>query len=483
MHKTARELKEKFKPANRYANFGPVVGKIRIDGFRGINGLEIQPTYPVLALSGLNGTGKSTVGQLLSCGYRVPSTALDYKRYYVKDFFPSSVLDPSPFSTTAEVVYSYQTTNPAQPQEVTVSRASTEWSGYKRQPERLCYYVGFTLYLPKNERRDLSIYRATKLELRAENPVSSEVSSWVAQILNQPYEKIHFQRVGHGTRESELGVARKFGASYSENHMGFGEGRVLYMVSLMEGAPEQSLFVLEEPETSLHEEAQFRLARYLLEVANRRHHQIIITTHSNAMLEALPPEARTFLYRSKDGVAVYPGITSTRARAILSGGFQKALTVAVEDQFAKYVLEAIIRKSDASLLKAINIEPLGAADAVKSGVALIRKIGHKAIGVRDGDMPSAPSDGLFVLPGTLPPEKEVFSSAPVQKMILEEFGVDVGSYLLANPVDDHHILPRAIASAAETSEENMSCCAVRAYAHSLPPASYATLVSAVRENA
>ena len=46
--------------------------------------------------------------------------------------------------------------------------------------------------------------------------------------------------------------------------MGFGEGRVLYIVDKLESAPQQSLFVLEEPETSLHENAQYELAKYLL---------------------------------------------------------------------------------------------------------------------------------------------------------------------------------------------------------------------------
>lgn len=483
MHRTARELREKYRLENRYANFGPVIRKIRIDGFRGIHGLEMEPLFPVLALSGLNGSGKSTVGQLMSCAYKVPTTAVNEKRYYVKDFFPSSVLDPAPFTPEARVVFSYQTTNPSAPQEVTIYRANTEWSGYKRQPERLCYYVGFTLYLPKNERRDLSIYRATRLELRAESPVSEEVSSWITQILNQPYERIHFQRVGHGVRESELGVARRFGSSYSENHMGFGEGRVLYMVSLMERAPEQSLFILEEPETSLHEEAQFRLARYFLEVANRRHHQIILTTHSNAMLEALPPEGRSLIYRAADGVTAYAGITSTRARAILSGGFQRALTVAVEDEFAQYVLEALIRKIDIPLLQAIKIIALGPADAVKNGVTLMRKVGHKAIGVRDADMPANHGAGLYVLPGTLPPEKEVFACPAVQEMIQRDFGVNVSAYLTTNPIDDHHDIPKALAAAAETNETNLACCATREYVASLPLTAYEPLISAIRANA
>lgn len=99
----AKELREKYKEANRYANFGPVIRRIRIEGFRGITGLELMPSYPVLALSGLNGSGKSTVGQLMACAYRAPTTAINYKRYYVKEFFPSSVLDPSPFATNAKV--------------------------------------------------------------------------------------------------------------------------------------------------------------------------------------------------------------------------------------------------------------------------------------------------------------------------------------------------------------------------------------------
>lgn len=384
-------------------------------------------------------------------------------------------------SITARAVFTYQTTNPTIPQEVTVSRANKEWSGYKRQPERLCYYVGFTLYLPKSERRDVSVYRAATLELRAVNAVTPEVSSWVSQILNQPYEAIHFQMVGHGAKESELGVARRFGASYSENHMGFGEGRVLYMVHLMESAPEQSLFVLEEPETSLHEEAQFRLARYFLEVANRRHHQIILSTHSDSILEALPPSGRAFIYRAADGVTIYPGITSTRARAILSGGHQRALTVAVEDGFAHFVLEAIIRKIDPSLLQAINIVDLGPADAVKNGVGLVRKTGHKAIGVRDADMPANPKEGLYVLPGALPPEKEVFNSTAVRAMVLRDFFVDVDSFLMANPVEDHHDIPRVLADAAETNETNFSCCAIREYVNSLPETSVRALVDAIRE--
>ena len=57
----AKQLINKFAPQNRYANFGSALRSVRIDGFRGINDLEIPFEYPVVAISGLNGSGKSTV--------------------------------------------------------------------------------------------------------------------------------------------------------------------------------------------------------------------------------------------------------------------------------------------------------------------------------------------------------------------------------------------------------------------------------------
>jgi hypothetical protein len=78
-----RRLNGKFAGANRYANFGPLLQSLEIRGFRGINDLTLTVQSPITALSGLNGTGKSTIAQLASCGYRKASTAT-LPRYYVR---------------------------------------------------------------------------------------------------------------------------------------------------------------------------------------------------------------------------------------------------------------------------------------------------------------------------------------------------------------------------------------------------------------
>ena len=96
---SVRRLNAKFCAAHRYANFGPIIQSLEVHGFRGIEGLLLTLRSPITALSGLNGTGKSTIAQLATCGYRhLPSGSR--RRYYVKDFFPVSVADPEPFAAS-----------------------------------------------------------------------------------------------------------------------------------------------------------------------------------------------------------------------------------------------------------------------------------------------------------------------------------------------------------------------------------------------
>lgn len=100
-------LLAKHQPPNRYSNFGAMLRSLKVSGFRGIADLDIQIECPVTALCGANGSGKSTVLQLMSCAYRKPTTATNYRRYHVREFFPFSRADPTPFTDSANVIFSY----------------------------------------------------------------------------------------------------------------------------------------------------------------------------------------------------------------------------------------------------------------------------------------------------------------------------------------------------------------------------------------
>src|SRR5690606_26283745 len=125
--------------------------------------------------------------------------------------------------------------------------------------------------------------------------IDAEVIGKMARIIGHKYDDLMFQGISHRGKDAEVGIASRLGYSYSENNMGFGEGRVLYIIDKLENSPKRSLFIFEEPETSLHESAQHQLAKYLLDVCDRRHHQIILSTHSSVIINALPPESRKLI--------------------------------------------------------------------------------------------------------------------------------------------------------------------------------------------
>jgi predicted ATPase len=476
-----RRLAAKFRPDNRYRNFGPLIQSMEIHGFRGVRSLTLTFESSVTAFSGLNGTGKSTVAQLATAAYRKAAGAAA-SRFYVADFFPVSPADPEPFTSDARVIYTYGVQRGADPQQVTVSRKVKEWSSYKRQPERACYYIGFTQFIPKVERRDFSVYRGHLLELGESRPLPEEAVSNIARILALPYDALDFTEVSHASKVGELAMATRNGRRYSENHMGFGEGRVVYMVNTMESAPAQSLFVLEEPETSLHGDAQVRLAQYLVDVSFRRGHQILLTTHSAAILGQLSRDSVVYLRRGPDGgLSATTGLSTYQVDSYLQaeGRASGKATICVEDDFARFFAIEILRRCDPDLLAGCSLLPIGGGQEIPAAVKLLRDAGVRAVGLTDGDMPEVANEVVSGLPGTRPPEVEVFTDAAVKDAFAAEpYHLALDEVL--SPVNDHHEYVRAIAKCLMLEESFVATTACRAYAEARAEDEFSAVIKMIR---
>lgn len=467
MLEVVKKLQSRFSRDHRYSNFGPSLRKLEVSGFRGITA-SMCFDFPVTAITGLNGAGKSTFGQLALCGYKVASTENEAKRFYVKDFFPVSVADPTPFSDDARVLFEYETDVFDAPKELTVSRAAKEWSGYKRQPERHVEYIGLAFYIPKVERKDLTIYSASSLMMTAREDLDN-AGQFVSRILGGNYTDIFFQGVQSKKRHAKLGVAERFGSKYSENNMGFGEGRVIHTIKVLETCPRQSLIVLEEPETSLHESAQFEFSKYLMDVAARRGHQIIFSTHSTAILDPLPYEARKMLSRDQNGVNCYDRISSNEVRTALSDGHSGKVIVGVEDRFAELFLLQILRQYAPNLVPLIKVVQFGDAKAVENAICALKKSAVKCFAVRDGDQPQKLSEDILKLPGALPPEKEVFQSVEVQEFLNHEYNFDLLLLSRIEPKFNHHEYGKKISEKISISEEIVNYLCIQKYVASQKP--------------
>ena len=341
------KLRSLFEENNRFANFGPVLSGMHVQGFRCHTSTHIDFDSPITALCGYNGTGKSTLLQLAASAYRPPNGA---KRFYIRDFIVSGKLDTNPLTPTASVRYEYLRRKSSvllfRPQFVTVSRKASKWTSYKRQPVRHVFFAGMGLYLPKVEQRDFVVRNAEKITIDDTTPVTAGSKNAICKILGCSYDQIDTNSVSYDNHTSKVVTVRRSGNNYSEANMGCGEGRVQHIVRFMETLPEQSLILLEEPETSLHPTAQYEFAKFLLEICIEKKHQIILTTHSEFILQVLPPESRLYLHRTSTGIDLIPRLTASQAKSLMSGGMVKALYVLVEDDCAKSILTEIIRLID-----------------------------------------------------------------------------------------------------------------------------------------
>ena len=275
-------------------------------------------------------------------------------------------------------------------------------------------------------------------------------------------------------------AATRHNVQYSEAHMGFGEARVMHLVTLLETLPEKCLVLIEEPETSLHPSAQYELGSYLVSVSSRRGHQIMLTTHSAFLLQALPAESRIYLEQSPGGIMVTPGLTALQAQSLMTHGEQKGFHILVEDDCACAILREILLRGDPNLLKTAGIYPAGDAKFVARSVQVFHAAHIPAAAVRDADKGDVPKDSVFSLPGSQPPEREVFESRTVREYLAHHYDLDWADFGVTLQTD-HHTWFAALARRLNMDKSALLAELAREYVRGLAEAEVQALVTLLQE--
>lgn len=210
-----------------------------------------------------------------------------------------------------------------------------------------------------------------------------------------------------------------FKGHYTEAFAGSGESAVVKLVHQVFNAGKGFLVLLDEPDVSLHPGAQKRLLAFLLQQTFEKGLQIILTTHSPAIVEELPKEAIVLLHQTPDGTFSpkcsiepelafqYIGHTNTEKQKII-----------VEDNAAKELLTACLSLYDKEATKSIDIvyHAGGAKDILKEAVVLSRLNSSNTYIMLDGDMYR-----------TDVPDATEISTAELDDKIKEITSIDCGS--------------------------------------------------------
>jgi energy-coupling factor transporter ATP-binding protein EcfA2 len=229
-------------------------------------------------------------------------------------------------------------------------------------------------------------------ENRELNP---EELAWVSYILGRTYQSARYvlHRL-YGKIEAPTVVFQRPNLTYSEAFAGSGELAVVRAVIELCATPDLSLVLLDEPETSLHPGAQERLLGFLLEMIRTKHLQIVISTHSPTLVNLLPTKAIKVLEENSLGQArvvdvSHPQVAFNR----LGHDAHGKITVAVEDELLRALTEMAMRLLDPGERQAIElyVPPAGADNILTAVIPGWMNEGRDVYVIIDGDQnPNVP---------------------------------------------------------------------------------------------
>ncbi|MFI8363337.1 ATP-dependent nuclease [Streptomyces sp. NPDC085612] len=303
--------------------------RVRLVKLRGFTNREVTFDFPVTALVGPNGSGKTTI---------LGAAGLIHRKVPPRQFFAKSgKYDDSMKNWRIE----YEILDKREQSSATISRTASylkaKWN--RDAVERDVLVFGVSRTLPASERKELSQFIGGTFEGFSEEQLTAPVIEAVESILGK--DAASYLRVSTGRGDLSIFASQPTGegAGYSEFHFGAGEASVIRIVSQIEASAENALILIEEIENGLHPVATRRLVEYLLLVAKRRSCQVIFTTHSNDALTPLPNEAVWVAYRGE----IKQGKLDVASLRALTGQINARLAIFTEDKFGEMVADISLR--------------------------------------------------------------------------------------------------------------------------------------------
>jgi len=367
------------------------LAEVQLKDIRGIENLRVTFDYPVSVIAGANGSGKSTVLFAAACAYAVPEAG-------VRDFVPSTLFpDYRPKlgqrqDERGEAIIHFDYSTPE-------GRMAMRWrrgKGWNRsflgrkqasQPGRQVYLRTLSnLSNPSEVRGVLSMSRLSTAP--QETPMTASQIQFAQQIL--PFRYAEVVDLSSGSKGKNLLFAKQeAGVTYSELHMAAGERSILRLSQEI-AQLKDALVLIDEVEAGLHPWVQQLLMLQLQQVALRNNLQVIVTTHSQSVLDSVPGHGRIFLDRDQAGhVTVCPAYLDVVQNA-LYGRSRSALNLLCEDVAAEGILRGVL---DVLLPREkINVESVRigrdtGANEFPSHAAAFRKFGQirNFVFILDGD--------------------------------------------------------------------------------------------------
>lgn len=432
-------IMRQFRHGERDSEWKQFIKSIKISNIHGWMGQEIQFRFPVVAIVGENGIGKSTFLKAAACAYENRTG----KTFYPSKMFVSTQWDGTAL-TNATITYKVRQGD----EEKTLRwRKANDWGFTPKQgkPKRNVFFLDIARTLPLDATAGYAkIAKLANEEAGTETVLSPESISKLSYVLGQSYANARFVGTDISV-DKKIGLLTKDCGEISQFHQGAGEDSVLDMFKLLQDIPPQSLLIIDEVENSLHPQAQRRFVKYLLELSRVKKLQIILSTHSPFVLEELPPIARIMLMQLSDRKDIVYEVSTNFALSTIDDANHPDLFVFLEDEEAIALFWEILKKDETlypTLSKKISAKAVGSSSVIKTlnDLSHSRRLPYKSLCIVDGDK-AAETPNCLSLPGTYAPERQVLLDLKAREWNELDSRFGVGAGMLFKYLDDAILIP------------------------------------------
>ena len=339
---------------------------LSIEGLRGWSAAQrFEMRFPIMAVVGENGVGKSTV---LQAGASIYKSTIKSRFRFASDFFPDTPWEEIRSAAIAAEVIQGNITDGARPTPTTVRKITARWRGNPDRPERPVQYIDLSRIQPVSARTGYTRLANRLIKEKSATEFEQSRLARLSRIIGRPYHlaKIAFTEADE---ERSVPVISYQGVPYSGFHQGAGE--ITAFEFLQADIPRYALVLIDEIESSLHPKAQRRLIRDLADKCRELELQIILTTHSPYVLDELPSDGRAYIMESDGQRRIIYGVSPEFAMSKMDDVPHHECDLYVEDIRAQILLTEIISARRPELVQRCQIIPAGAASVVQDRKSVV----------------------------------------------------------------------------------------------------------------
>jgi hypothetical protein len=439
----------------RKEDYGRYLRRINIDSLRSITAQSISFDFPVTAIIGPNGGGKSSVLSAAAAVYDCMDPAKLFPRAAVGD------------KSMAAWSMKYTLIDKSIDRLSTIRRSvALDGNSWQRdgQAERQVLFLGAQRAVPVADLAGYEDLTKPTFSFAVDpKPLTPDVTRKIERILNDSFSSLSLAWIDS---KRDFYMRNDGAAAFTEFHFGAGEASIARVVSAIEALDRNALVLIEEIENGLHPLAVHRLIEYITSVAIERSIQVIFTTHSERAIDSLPNRA---IWSCLGGV-LRQGRLDINSLKALAGRVPCRLAVFVEDEFAKRWVEKILSSYGQGRHHEIGVFACGGyanAVSIHENHGANPSIQFKSICLLDGDAPVAADlkRAIYKLPGGDPEDtvfRDVLTTLPGTEMQLK-LACHLMSEATLEPIvqevgrtnRDKHLLFAQLAESLGTSDANV----------------------------